>query len=43
MSPEDFGVTLFQTLGVAPDTRLGADGFTRPASVGKPVDALFGG
>jgi hypothetical protein len=40
--PEDFGATLFQALGVAPETRLGADGFTRPASVGQPVAALFG-
>jgi uncharacterized protein (DUF1501 family) len=40
--PEDFGATLFHALGVAPETRLGADGFTRPASVGLPVRELFG-
>ena len=40
--PEDFGATLFHALGVAPETRLGADGFTRPASVGRPVVELFG-
>jgi uncharacterized protein (DUF1501 family) len=42
VSPEDFGATLFHALGVPPDTRLGADGFTRPASAGKPVLSLFG-
>jgi len=39
--PEDFGATLFHALGVPPETRLGADGFTRPASVGRPVLELF--
>ena len=28
-------------LGIPPETRLGADGFTRPASVGQPIKALF--
>jgi uncharacterized protein (DUF1501 family) len=42
VSPEDFGATLFHALGVAPETRLGADGFTRPASTGKPILDLFG-
>jgi hypothetical protein len=37
VSPEDFGATVFQALGVPPGTRLGADGFTHPASAGKPV------
>jgi hypothetical protein len=41
VSPEDFGATLFQALGVAPGTRLGADGFTRPASTGQVVEKLF--
>jgi uncharacterized protein (DUF1501 family) len=40
--PEDFGATLFHALGVAPETRLGADGFTRPASTGRPILELFG-
>jgi Protein of unknown function (DUF1501) len=40
--PEDFGATLFHALGVSPDTRLGADGFTRPVSIGRPVLELFG-
>jgi hypothetical protein len=42
VSPEDFGATLFHALGVDPATRLGADGFTRPASTGKPILALLG-
>jgi uncharacterized protein (DUF1501 family) len=42
VSPEDFGATLFHALGVPPETRLGADGFTRPASAGKPILELFG-
>lgn len=41
VSPEDFGATLFHALGVPPETRLGADGFTNPASVGKPIMQLF--
>lgn len=41
VSPEDFGATLFHALGVAPETRLGADGFTKPASEGKPILDLF--
>jgi hypothetical protein len=40
VSPEDFGATLFQTLGVPPGTRLGADGFTHPASSGRPIPDL---
>ncbi len=42
VSPENFGATLFQALGVPPETRLGADGFTNPASSGQPIEALFG-
>lgn len=41
VSPERFGATLFHTLGVSPETRLGADGFTRPASTGQPVPEWF--
>jgi uncharacterized protein (DUF1501 family) len=40
--PEDFGASLFHALGVPPETRLGVDGFTRPASVGQPILDLFG-
>jgi hypothetical protein len=39
--PEDFGATLFQALGVPPETRLGADGFTHPASSGQPIQDLL--
>jgi hypothetical protein len=42
VSPEDFGATLFHALAIAPETRLAADGFTRPASAGQPIRALFG-
>jgi uncharacterized protein (DUF1501 family) len=42
VSPEQFGATLFRALGVPPETRLGADGFTRPASTGRPIERLFG-
>ena len=41
VSPEDFGATLFHALGVAPETRLAADGFTKPASAGQPIPDLF--
>jgi uncharacterized protein (DUF1501 family) len=42
VSPEQFGATLFHALGVPPETRLSADGFTKPASSGLPVMELFG-
>jgi hypothetical protein len=42
VSPEAFGATLFHALGVPPETRLGADGFTHPVSTGKPILSLFG-
>jgi hypothetical protein len=41
VSPEDFGATLFTALGVPPETRLGLDGFTQPASTGRPVQAML--
>ena len=41
VSPEQFGATLLHALGVPPETRLAADGFTRPASSGQPIRALF--
>jgi hypothetical protein len=41
VSPEDFGATLFHALGVPPETRLGADGFTNPVSTGKAILDLF--
>src|SRR5262245_14202236 len=42
VSPEKFGATLFHALGIPAETRLGADGFTRPASTGQPILDLFG-
>lgn len=41
VSPEDLGATILHALGVAPNTRLSPDGFTRPASTGEPVLDLF--
>ncbi|MBI3464317.1 MAG: DUF1501 domain-containing protein [Planctomycetes bacterium] len=40
--PEDFGATLLYALSMSPETRLGKDGFTQPASTGQPVFAIFG-
>ncbi len=40
--PEDLGATIFHSLGVPLDTRLGRDGFTRPLSTGEPLRELFG-
>jgi hypothetical protein len=42
VAPEDFGATLLGALGISPETRLGADGFTQPASTGRPIERLFG-
>jgi len=39
--PEDFGATLFHALDIPADTRLGADGFTKPVSMGRPLLDLF--
>jgi uncharacterized protein (DUF1501 family) len=41
VSPENFGASLFHALGIPPETRLGADGFTHPASAGQPIFELF--
>ena len=41
VSPENFGATLYRALGIDPGTRLGRDGFTRPASTGQPVEQLL--
>jgi arylsulfatase A-like enzyme len=40
--PEDFGATVLHALAVPPETRLAPDGFTRPASTGRPILAVFG-
>jgi hypothetical protein len=41
VTPEQFGATLFQALGIDPGSRLSPDGFTMPASVGQPVAELL--
>jgi arylsulfatase A-like enzyme len=41
VSPEDFAATVYHALGIAPETRLSPDGFTRPASTGRPILPLF--
>lgn len=38
---QDLGATIFHALGIAPETRLGRDGFTRPISTGTPLLDLF--
>ncbi len=42
VSPEDFSATLFQAMGIPPETRISPDGFTRPASTGQVIEELFG-
>ncbi|MBM3996019.1 MAG: DUF1501 domain-containing protein [Planctomycetes bacterium] len=39
---QDLGATIYHSLGLAPETRLGRDGFTRPISTGTPMHDLFG-
>ena len=41
VSPEDFAATLFHAMGIAPETRLSPDGFTRPASTGQIISEIF--
>jgi hypothetical protein len=43
VSPENFGATLLQALGIAPGTRLSPDGATQPASAGLTIADLIGG
>ena len=38
---QDLGATICQALNVAPETRLGRDGFTRPITTGQPILDLF--
>lgn len=42
VGPETFSATVYHALGIPPGTRLGQDGFTRPASTGQPLLSLFG-
>jgi hypothetical protein len=41
VSPENFAATLFQALGISPQTRLSPDGATQPASAGQPIAELL--
>ncbi len=38
---QDLGATIYHALNIAPETRLGRDGFTRPVSTGTPLLDLF--
>jgi len=38
---EDFTATLYHAMGIDPAVRLSPDGFSRPASTGTPLAALF--
>lgn len=38
---QDLGATIYHSLGIAPETRLGRDGFTRPVTSGTPLLELF--
>jgi hypothetical protein len=40
--PQDLGATIYHSLGVPLDLRLGQDGFTRPISSDQPILDLFG-
>jgi hypothetical protein len=39
---QDLGATIYHSLNVPLETRLGRDGFTRPVSTGEPILDLFG-
>ena len=41
VSPEDFGATLFHTLGIPPETGISPDGFSVRASTGRPLVELL--
>lgn len=41
VSHVDFGATLFQALGIAPETRYGPDGFSFRINTGKPLHDWF--
>jgi len=42
VSLEDFSATVLHAMDIPPETRISPDGFTVPASTGKPVVDLFG-
>lgn len=39
--PQDLGATVYHSLGIPLEMRLGRDGFTRPISTGQPLLELF--
>jgi hypothetical protein len=39
---QDLSATIYHAMNIAPETRLGRDGFTRPISTGEPILELFG-
>lgn len=39
---QDLGATIFHSLNIPAETRMGRDGFTRPVSTGQPLLDLFG-
>lgn len=41
VSLEDFTATLFRAMNINPAARIGADGFTNPASAGEPIAELI--
>jgi uncharacterized protein (DUF1501 family) len=41
VSPEDFAATVLHALDIPPETRISPDGFTLPASTGRPVTELW--
>jgi hypothetical protein len=41
ISHSDFGATLFQALGIPPETRYGPDGFSLRVSAGVPLTEIF--
>ena len=40
--PQDLGATIYHSLEIPLETRMGKDGFTRPVSSGEPLLSLFG-
>ena len=42
VSPEDFSATIFDVLGIPPETRYGRDGFSEQVSAGQSICELFG-
>jgi hypothetical protein len=41
VSIDDFGATVYRALGIPVETRLAADGLSRPVSAGRPIVDLF--